>query len=339
MNQGIISALTDEEITFLTIIIDRGIKEVKPIIGKEGIQYEPLNDILKANNYNWDTIYDLLKSIAKKGLLKEKEYEKLILCPKCGSPHVYTKYSCSKCESTDISNMRLVEHQFCGYTGTLDTFQKGPELVCPRCKNKLGPHTSDTIIKSKIMQKRDYKIIGSTFECDQCGWKSDRPNIVHNCKKCATIFTYKNSKYEKIFSYEIPENIITKLRTSKDIAILMVEDDDNDAEIIQIHLKKHEDLIISRASKGEEGLKLLEENIFDLLLLDYGLPDMSGIDFLNTIRENGIKSPVLLLTGRDDRNSAVESMKSGASDYIVKSVEEYEKLASTIRKIVISHAA
>jgi len=131
MNQGNISTLTEEEITFLTTLINRGIKEVKPIIGKEGIQYKPLDGILKENDYDWDTIYDLLKTIAKKGILNKKGYEKLVLCPKCGSPHVYTKYSCPKCESTDISNMRLVEHPFCGYTGTLDSFRKGSNLVCP----------------------------------------------------------------------------------------------------------------------------------------------------------------------------------------------------------------
>ena len=334
MNQGNISTLTEKEITFLTTIINRGIKEVKPIIGKEGIQYEPLDDILKENDYDWDIICDLLKTIAKKKILNKKGYEKLVLCPKCGSPHVYTKYSCPKCESTDISNMRLVEHPFCGYTGTLDSFRKGSNLVCPRCNTKLGSRASDTSMKSGGVRKRDYKIIGSTFECDKCGLKSDRPNIVHNCTECTSNFNYQNSNYEKIFSYEIPENIIKELRTSKEIAILIVEDDDDDAEILQIHLKKHKDFNISRVSRGDEGLKILEENIFDIILLDYGLPDINGIDFLKKMRENGIISPVIFFTGRDDRNSAVESMKLGASDYLIKSVEEYEKVASTIKQIV-----
>ena len=334
MNQGNISTLTEEEITFLTTIINRGIKEVKPIIGKEGIQYEPLDDILKENDYDWDTIYELLKTIVKKGRLNKKGYEKLVLCPKCGSPHVYTKYSCPKCESTDISNMRLVEHPFCGYTGTLDSFRKGSNLVCPRCNIKLGSRASDTSMKSGGVHKRDYKIIGSTFECDKCGLKSDRPNIVHNCTECTSNFNYQNSNYEKIFSYEIPENIIKELRTSKEIAILIVEDDDDDAEILQIHLKKHKNFNVSRVSRGDEGLKILGENIFDIILLDYGLPDMNGIDFLKKMRENGIISPVIFFTGRDDRNSAVESMKLGASDYLIKSAEEYGKVASTIRQIV-----
>lgn len=136
--------------------------------------------------------------------------------------------------------MRLVEHPFCDYTGTLDYFRKGSNLVCPRCNTKIGSRASDANTKSGSVRKRDYKIIGSTFECDKCGWKSDRLNIVHNCAACASNFTYKNSNYERIFSYEIPENIIKELRTSKEIAILIVEDnDDDDAEILQIHLLKH----------------------------------------------------------------------------------------------------
>jgi CheY-like chemotaxis protein len=230
--------------------------------------------------------------------------------------------------------MRLVEHPFCGYTGTLNSFRKGSNLVCPRCDNILGSRASDANTKKGGLRRRDYKLIGSTFECDKCGWKSDRPNIVHNCTECALSFTYRNSNYERIFSYEIPENIIEELRTSKEIAILMVEDNDDDAEILQIHLKKHKNFNVSRVSRGDEGLKILGENIFDIILLDYGLPDMNGIDFLKKMRENGIISPVLFFTGRDDRNSAVESMKLGASDYLIKSAEEYEQVASTIKQIV-----
>ncbi len=335
MNQGNIGALTEEEITFLTIIINRGIKEIKPIIGKEGIQYEPLDDILKENNYAWDNIYDLLKGIAKKGGLNKKGYEKLVLCPKCGSPHVYTKYSCPKCESTDISNMRLLEHPFCGYTGTLDSFRKGSNLVCPRCDNILGSRASDANTKKGGLRRRDYKLIGSTFECDKCGWKSDRPDILHSCTECGSNFSYKNSNYESIFSYEIPEKIIKELRKSKEITILIVEDNDDDAEILTRYLNKHKEFSISRVSRGEEGLKRITENIFDIILLDYGLPDMTGIDFLKKMREAGVISSVLILTGRDDRNSAVESMKLGASDYLVKSDEEYKIIASTIKQIVI----
>ena len=335
MNQGNINTLTEEEVFFLTLIINKGIKEVKPIIGDKGIQYEGLDYILIENNYQWDKISDTLKAIAIKGIINKKEDEKFLQCPKCGSPKVYTKYSCLKCESTHITNMRIVEHPFCGFTGTLDSFRKGSGLVCPKCNNKVASSARDVNMKSERVRKRFIKIIGSTFECDKCGWKSDRPNIVHSCSECGSNFSYKNSNYESISSYDIPENVIKELRKSKEITILIVEDNDDDAEILQIYLRKHKDFSISRVSRGDEGLKMIAENIFDIVLLDYGLPDMTGIDFLKKMRETGVVSPVLVLTGRDDRNSAVESMKQGASDYLVKSDEEYENIASTIKQIVI----
>jgi CheY-like chemotaxis protein len=335
MSEDNTNTLTEEEIFFLTLIINRGIKEVKPIIGNKGIQYEGLNYILNEKNYDWDKISDMLKTIVKKGIINKKEYEKFLLCPKCGSPKVYTKYSCLKCESTHITNMRIVEHPFCGFTGSLDSFRKGSDLVCPRCNNKVASSARDVNLKSKRARKSIYKIIGSTFECDKCEWKSDRPDILHSCTECGSNFSYKNSNYESIFSYEIPEKIIKELRKSKEITILIVEDNDDDAEILTRCLNKHKEFSISRVSRGEEGLKRITENIFDIILLDYGLPDMTGIDFLKKMREAGVISSVLILTGRDDRNSAVESMKLGASDYLVKSDEEYKIIASTIKQIVI----
>ena len=167
------------------------------------------------------------------------------------------------------------------------------------------------------------------------GLHLDRPDILHNCTECGSNFSYKNSNYESIFSYEIPEKIIKELRKSKEITILIVEDNDDDAEILTRYLNKHKEFSISRVSRGEEGLKRITENIFDIILLDYGLPDMTGIDFLKKMREAGVISSVLILTGMDDRNSAVESMKLGASDYLVKSNEEYKRMASTIKQIVI----
>jgi CheY-like chemotaxis protein len=335
MSEDNTNTLTEEEIYFLTLIINRGIKEVKPIIGNKGIQFEGLDFILNENNYDWDKILDMLKAIVKKGIINKKKYEKFILCPKCASPKIYTKYSCPKCESTHITNMRIVEHPFCGFTGSLDSFRKGSGLVCPGCNNKVTSSANDVNLKSKRARKSFYKIIGSTFECDKCGWKSDRPNILHSCTECGSNFSYKNSNYESIFSYEIPEKIVKELRKSREVTILIVEDNDDDAEILEIYLRKHKEFSISRVSRGEDGLKRIVENIFDIILLDYGLPDMTGIDFLKKMREVGVISSVLVLTGRDDRNSAVESMKLGASDYLVKSDEEYKRVASIIKQIVI----
>ena len=134
MNQGNINLLTEEETFFLKLIINRGIKEIKPIIGDKGIQYEGLDYIVVENNYQWDKISDTLKAIVKKGIINKKEDEKFLQCPKCATPKVYTKYSCLKCESTHITNMRIVEHPFCGFTGSLEKIYV---CDCPKLNNEL----------------------------------------------------------------------------------------------------------------------------------------------------------------------------------------------------------
>ena len=338
MNQSDISTLTDEEISLLTEIVNKGIREIKPRIRNEGIQYESLGDILKEKDYNWNEIHTILNSIVEKGLLIKKEHENILLSPNCSSPHVFSKYSCPKCESTDTHRVILVEHPFCGYTGTLDTFKNGSNLICPQCQQKLSSRNKqkETDVKRSVMSKRYYQIIGSAFDCNKCGNRFDRPNIVHNCVKCGSNFTYINSNYQKIFSYEIPDKINKELQTSKEIAVLVVEDNDDDAEIIQIHLSKKTGFNITRVSKSGEGLNRLEENIYDIILFDDGLQDISGIEFIKEIMENEILTPVILITRTDDRDIAVESMKQGASDYLIKSVEMYERLPSIIRQIIKS---
>ena len=107
--------------------------------------------------------------------------------------------------------------------------------------------------------------------------------------------------------------------------ILLVEDDLTFSQMLQNFVQKngHE---ITAASNIKTGLKLLEQNTFDLLLLDYRLPDGTGMDILADIREKGKLIPAIMMTSFNDVRTAVKAIRSGAFDFITKPVNPDELL-------------
>jgi len=72
------------------------------------------------------------------------------------------------------------------------------------------------------------------------------------------------------------------------------------------------------AANGQEGLNLVSEHSFDLVYLDIRMPDVSGLDLLKTIHAKFPDLPVILFTAQPDLNSAVEAVRRGATDYLLK---------------------
>jgi two-component system, NtrC family, response regulator PilR len=99
--------------------------------------------------------------------------------------------------------------------------------------------------------------------------------------------------------------------------ILVVDDEQSMREFLEIMLKK-EDYKVSLASNGEEVLKLLERDIFDLVLLDVRMPKMDGIAVLKKIKALATETIVIMITAYASHDTAVKAMKEGAYDYITK---------------------
>ncbi len=81
------------------------------------------------------------------------------------------------------------------------------------------------------------------------------------------------------------------------------------------------------ADNGVDGLFLGQEHPYDVMIIDLGLPGMSGIDVIKILREEGNKSPILILTARGRWNEKVEGLEIGADDYMVKPFHIEELLA------------
>lgn len=120
-----------------------------------------------------------------------------------------------------------------------------------------------------------------------------------------------------------------------EIRILCIEDDSNDYEIIKRFLeKKMKEINLERESVGLRGLTKMRKEKFDILLLDYRLPDINGLEVMEIMKKEGIDVPIIMLTGKGDEKVAVEAMKKGVGDYIVKDDLGTEKLSESITQLI-----
>ena len=100
--------------------------------------------------------------------------------------------------------------------------------------------------------------------------------------------------------------------------ILMVDDDPDLREALADQLVATEEFDVFEATDGAEGLARAREQHYDLVILDVGLPDMDGRELCRLMRKQGVKCPVVILTGHTTDSDQIHGLDSGANDYIAK---------------------
>ena len=109
--------------------------------------------------------------------------------------------------------------------------------------------------------------------------------------------------------------------------VAILEDDPDQAEIISLWLSDAGHTVASHAT-GAEFLRAVRRDSFDLYVLDWVLPDVSGIDVLRKLRhEMNDYTAVVIATAKDDERSVVRGLEEGADDYLVKPVRRAELVA------------
>lgn len=104
-----------------------------------------------------------------------------------------------------------------------------------------------------------------------------------------------------------------------EINVLVIDDDDVDRMTLRRALKKSEiSHRLTECAQAEDAFDLLKNNRYDCIFLDYLLPGTDGLMLLRKFRQQGVRTPIIIITSQGDQKVAVEMMKSGASDYIVK---------------------
>lgn len=109
--------------------------------------------------------------------------------------------------------------------------------------------------------------------------------------------------------------------------VLVVEDEQRLAENVKHMLRESVSCAVDVALDGEEGLFLAESSPYDLLVLDLMLPKLHGLELVRRFRQHGHKTPVLIVTARDEKDSVVGLLNAGADDYIVKPFDMGELIA------------
>ncbi len=114
--------------------------------------------------------------------------------------------------------------------------------------------------------------------------------------------------------------------------VLVVEDNRSIARFVEMELK-HRNLGVRCAYDGQEALEQLEKFRPQLIVLDIMLPKLDGVGVLNSIRQHGNRTPVIMLTARDTTLDKVHSLNHGADDYLTKPFE-IEELTARIQALL-----
>lgn len=108
---------------------------------------------------------------------------------------------------------------------------------------------------------------------------------------------------------------------------LLVAEDDPKLLKSLVHILEHNRFSVDGVSNGEDALEYGQTGEYDGLILDIMMPGLDGLQVLQTLRRNGIKTPALFLTARTEISQRVEGLDAGADDYLPKPFSTAELLA------------
>jgi DNA-binding response OmpR family regulator len=118
--------------------------------------------------------------------------------------------------------------------------------------------------------------------------------------------------------------------------ILLVDDDDDLREALSEQLVMTEDFDVFEAANGAEGIEKIKQGLYDLVILDVGLPDTDGRELCRRMRKTGVKCPIMMLTGHDTDSDTILGLDAGANDYVAKPFK-FPVLLARIRAQLRAH--
>ena len=120
--------------------------------------------------------------------------------------------------------------------------------------------------------------------------------------------------------------------------ILIIEDEEPIRRVlVKILTEEDSEFVLSEAADGKQGIKLINDEEFDLILCDIKMPKMDGLEVLEQAKKSGILTPFIMLTGHGNVETAVHAMKVGAYDFIPKPPDLNRLLISVRNAIASKH--
>ena len=114
--------------------------------------------------------------------------------------------------------------------------------------------------------------------------------------------------------------------------VLLIDDDPGVSEVLGLLLER-EGYGVSHAATRKHALKLVEERDFDLVVTDLKLPDGTGLDVIAGVRARRPRLPIIMITSYSSMESAIDAMRAGANDYVIKPFNNDEFLRAVARAL------
>jgi len=118
-------------------------------------------------------------------------------------------------------------------------------------------------------------------------------------------------------------------------SVLLVDDEDGFRDLAKEYLVRDEEIRLTAARSAEEASELLRGSSFDVIVTDYQMPGMNGIEFLKARRSAGDETPFILFTGKGQENVVIDALNNGASYFLQKGLDaesQFVELANLIRR-------
>jgi Thaumarchaeal output domain 1/Diguanylate cyclase, GGDEF domain len=134
-----------------------------------------------------------LRFLSRRDYLEQRFFDRVSLCPKCGSHHLNVREVCPGCRRAHLASEGLLHHFRCGYVGVQSEFTTGQDgsRVCPKCNRELR-HLGT-----------EYDRLGKASICRQCGLITENPPVEALCLACGTRTPAENLLNAEVFSYAL----------------------------------------------------------------------------------------------------------------------------------------
>ena len=115
---------------------------------------------------------------------------------------------------------------------------------------------------------------------------------------------------------------------------ILVVDDESAMRLLLTAILEEEGYLVTAAQNGKEAWELIQKRTFDLVISDYRMPQMNGLELLKLILEHGIETPLVMLTAYGTVEDAVQAMKMGAADYLNKPLQSPDALRWLVSRVL-----
>jgi DNA-binding response OmpR family regulator len=118
-------------------------------------------------------------------------------------------------------------------------------------------------------------------------------------------------------------------------SVLLIDDDVSLLEMIKLMAERSREMTIHTAQSAKEALSTLAQKSFDVIIVDYDMPEINGIEFLKILRKHGDTTPIIVFTGRSGEYTAIEALNNGANFLLKKGEDprhQFRELAMMVKR-------